>query len=548
MPANIGMKIMLYQSTIKATLNANPLIVRGLDIVQWYSEPMEKPKLTSQMGAALEMIAACAGPQRARAKDLIKEIIRTSQTDMMHQVRAHAWGLPDPAQRLGRQNLGRSGNGAGDNWKDIRVELSNIDVNVASDGEETSLQSLIQGEYEVNPHHLNHRTRESLCRGAKIAQLEAAALLWKPCGAFNSFSGTGVAVPGLTASLPANQCVIMHEGEPVLGEFTLFRYPIMRPGDMQRWTAVAPPADLDFLPRNGIICSTQGLGITILSGGDYDGDTLTYTSDKRVLELVSMTLYLHENKRWEEELVGHLQFAESKSVWEKKNRLDEFHDFALTLRESQTRGVACTLFECAQYLFNTSEACPKDTVQEAAYLLSGLAYGAYDAPKKYDGSKILCASRAVMACFQISSGGPRSTEDFGERLSFVSKWKQIQDLDSCTEFFKLEEIEDFNRLGGVWLPAPTITLGRIAGEAIHKEWKTMITEARQGIPCYERSVWRTPLLEIARFLAHKAEGVSETLQYICNRPASDMRACFEGEFRGRDITSWHSFSKKYALL
>lgn len=549
-PAHIGMNILLYRSTIMVHMEQTSSIVCGLDILQWYDKPLGKPRLTTEMGAVLEMITVCAKSKRARASRLLQDIINKSKKGVKEDVREKAWGLPSttkkPLKHPLREPLDEDFKGK--EWKDMRVSLDKIQIAVLFDDLETNIDDLTRTKEEIEPYRLEHRTRESLCRGACIAQKEATAMLWKPWCSFTAFSGMGVAVCHPSESLPEMQCVIMHEGDPVIGKFCLFRYPMMRPEDIKIWTAIEPPDDIALLPRNGVVLSTQGKAI-LVEGNYGDDDTISYTSDPRVLELCGITLTsLPDRETWEHELVMKLKSAERDSAWATNDRFQEFEKYVMTVQESHTRNLACAYYENAQYLFNASPDYPTKSVQHAIHILSGLAYAAHDVFHRYDGAKILAACRKSMASFKIQVSGKRSSNDFSERLSYVSEWAAIKDVGSCVKFFKLDQLQGFGSLGGVWLPNASITLGRCAGEAVHEEWHRMVQANDLKLPFCERSVWRSPVIEIARFLAHRAGSSSEIMQYVCYRPAGDMQDCFQREHRARPIRSWVSFSKKYALL
>ena len=80
MPADIGNKIVLRESTVKVRMPKKS-IPCGIDVVQWYSKPMSKPKLTLQVGTVLEQIGAEAQSKQARlhCKNRLRELVKTSK-------------------------------------------------------------------------------------------------------------------------------------------------------------------------------------------------------------------------------------------------------------------------------------------------------------------------------------------------------------------------------------------------------------------------------------------------------------------------------------
>eukprot|EP00973_Karenia_brevis_P042844 5931175-Karenia_brevis.AAC.1 len=63
----------------------------------------------------------------------------------------------------------------------------------------------------------------------------------------------------------------------------------MLPTDIEVWESILPPATSAYLPNNAIIVSRKGTGVARLSGGDYDGDILMFSSDFRLLEILTCT-------------------------------------------------------------------------------------------------------------------------------------------------------------------------------------------------------------------------------------------------------------------
>ena len=67
-------------------------------------------------------------------------------------------------------------------------------------------------------------------------------------------------------------------GQPVphhrVGQFALWRFPVMQPSDIQVWEACPLPEHAWFVPDNCCICTAIGFGCVSLGGGDYDGDLL----------------------------------------------------------------------------------------------------------------------------------------------------------------------------------------------------------------------------------------------------------------------------------
>ena len=87
----------------------------------------------------------------------------------------------------------------------------------------------------------------------------------------------------------ANQCHIIVTGECWVGQFAVWRFPVMQPSDIQVWEACPLPEHAWFVPDNCCICTKIGSGCVSLGGGDYDGDLLMFTSNPILLEFLDCT-------------------------------------------------------------------------------------------------------------------------------------------------------------------------------------------------------------------------------------------------------------------
>lgn len=72
----------------------------------------------------------------------------------------------------------------------------------------------------------------------------------------------------------------------ILGDVLLYRSPCKLPSDIQKFTAVNNPAldhltDVIVMSAHPVLCDRSPA--SLLSGGDYDGDTATLIWDKRIV-------------------------------------------------------------------------------------------------------------------------------------------------------------------------------------------------------------------------------------------------------------------------
>ena len=73
-------------------------------------------------------------------------------------------------------------------------------------------------------------------------------------------------------------------GKSIVGKVAVWRSPVILPTDLEVWTAKPWPKGSGPIPNNTIICSTLGLGLTALGGGDYDGDDVSITTNHALIE------------------------------------------------------------------------------------------------------------------------------------------------------------------------------------------------------------------------------------------------------------------------
>lgn len=104
--------------------------------------------------------------------------------------------------------------------------------------------------------------------------------------AFTGVSGIGYAYAD--TALPTQTCYICRGGQLVAGTVAVWRSPLVTPSDIEVWEAVLPPAGT-VVSDNSVTCSAQGPGVTTLSGGDYDGDEISFTTDPELLLVLSHT-------------------------------------------------------------------------------------------------------------------------------------------------------------------------------------------------------------------------------------------------------------------
>ena len=116
----------------------------------------------------------------------------------------------------------------------------------------------------------------------------------------------------------------------------------MLPQDIEVWKAVDLPApeQMRYIPDNCVICSCEGLGITALAGGDYDGDVVMVSTDadtpdgRAVPKLQAAASFAKENL--------------PKTAPQPCNSLVDYINHCCRAPTPQLRGVTCAWAERAQ--------------------------------------------------------------------------------------------------------------------------------------------------------------------------------------------------------
>ena len=81
------------------------------------------------------------------------------------------------------------------------------------------------------------------------------------------------------------QCIVVVGGCFLEGWVAVWKYPMLLPSGMQLWCAVAPEA-YPLVPRNAIVCTQRGPGLTDMSGSGYDGDEACWSTDPLLLQVL----------------------------------------------------------------------------------------------------------------------------------------------------------------------------------------------------------------------------------------------------------------------
>ena len=255
----------------------------------------------------------------------------------------------------------------------------------------------------------------------------------------------------------ANQCHIVVNGECWVGQFAVWRFPVMQPSDIQVWEACPLPEHAWFVPDNGCICTTVGSGCVSLGGGDYDGDLLMFTSNPILLEFLSCTpsgTEVHQFNAARAQVEGLVE----KSSPTKLRSIMQYREHCLHVPTPQIRGLLTALAERAQQqVFDASDP-ERDAALINCVRLAVAAEKAYDAPKKVDAKSIIQLGRRLLKDAGLTIQSPRSTQQIREAFKLKRVYKEPHKA--------LHTLRPLIPLGKAWLPLNRVTLSGAAGHAI----------------------------------------------------------------------------------
>ena len=258
----------------------------------------------------------------------------------------------------------------------------------------------------------------------------------------------------------ANECHLIVNGEAWVGEFAVWRFPVMQPSDIQVWKARPLPAHAWLVPDNCCICTTRGSGCVALGGGDYDGDLLMFTSNPTLVEFLHCTpsgIDMPEfitARAHIEGLVDQKQPILLRSVM-------HYREHVLKVPTPQVRGVLTAMAERAQQAALNSTDPFRDGSLMHAFYLAVAAEKAYDAPKKVDAQAIIRLGQKLLANAGLTSASPRSTIQLQE----VFHLKRLQpEPEEALQAVMPSVVQ----LGQVWFPLNRITLSSAAGTVIRQ--------------------------------------------------------------------------------
>ncbi|CAL1159527.1 unnamed protein product [Cladocopium goreaui] len=230
---------------------------------------------------------------------------------------------------------------------------------------------------------LSSGTKDAYLRGRRRFKGGLTSLARKPQLPISGPSGTGFAVSDPWHTLQDRQCHIVVNGSVWVGQFAVWRFPVMQSADLEIWEACPLPEFAWQVPNNCVICTCIGSGCVALGGGDYDGDLLMFTSDPALLAFLEFTnggRKLPEFVAARGEIERHVKSVQFKPL--PLTSIMHYRHHCLTTPTPQIRGLLTAMAEKAQQAAFESLAPHRDGSLIRAVRLAVAAEKAYDAPKK----------------------------------------------------------------------------------------------------------------------------------------------------------------------
>ncbi|CAL1152903.1 unnamed protein product, partial [Cladocopium goreaui] len=251
-------------------------------------------------------------------------------------------------------------------------------------------------------------TKSSYLAGRRRYNGGCTAYTKRPQAPICGPSGTGFAVA-------ANQCHIIVNGECWVGQFAVWRFPVMQPSDIQ------------------------------------------FTSNPILLKFLDFTPSGTEVPKFNAAR-AHVEGLVEKSSPTRLRSIMQYREHCLHVPTPQIRGLLTALAERAQQqVFDASDP-ERDAALIHCVRLAVAAEKAYDAPKKVDAKSIIQLGRRLLREAGLTIQSPRSTQRIREAFKLGRVHKEAH--------IALHALLPRIPLGKAWLPLNKVTLSAAAGHAI----------------------------------------------------------------------------------
>ena len=493
----LGTTIVLPESVCKVRSKiggADDLgISYGIDVISSTEHgSATTPTLNPTLLAALHLRVAAVenADVRSQLQQDLNAYVEDLKADMADNTAALAWGLEPRQSGHTAERLVRPKQTQQNPYSRNRVPATSVRMAVVekpfspTSMEELERGNALAGNIDPAARKLMRGTQYALRSGqARYAQL-AAQVTKTPELYFGNRAYALRAVSDAHDTLTADSCYVIVAGHPLVGFLTVWRFPCHTITDVETLQAVKPPRGV-VVVDNAITFSRHGRGNAGMAGGDYDGDHDFVTFDERLHAIVKKTeVDVRSLPLAEAAHEIDMQVPVYSSEWSTHiaaEREIAFKSYALNLNTFSQRGQACRKAEQATHKAITLPGAREKGYVIAAHKTALAAHKMLDAPKKHRQTDVMQALQAQMAPLALkrryegtdtkahNSKQPRrsfppltSTEGLSDmmRVKLPTSRRRAYELHA-----HLLDNVPYAR-GQVWLPSPTLRLGREAGAKI----------------------------------------------------------------------------------
>eukprot|EP00747_Dinoflagellata_sp_TGD_P101883 gnl/TRDRNA2_/TRDRNA2_168488_c0_seq4.p1 gnl/TRDRNA2_/TRDRNA2_168488_c0~~gnl/TRDRNA2_/TRDRNA2_168488_c0_seq4.p1 ORF type:complete len:337 (-),score=46.15 gnl/TRDRNA2_/TRDRNA2_168488_c0_seq4:61-1071(-) len=294
--------------------------------------------------------------------------------------------------------------------------------------------------------------------------------------------------------------------------------------------SVALPEHCSF-HRNCVFASSDGLCITRLAGGDFDGDLVMLSWNRKLINFFRRTKRADEvlatgkalHKQLERSLEEDLNADNPDPDVQEQIRMekgrsytkctattawdlaDDYLEYACQIETPELKGSLCAKFErSAGVVMQTPDMWTNHAAIRAIKcgMLSGVSHGV---PKTRLAIVVGSVATTYMRNLHMPTRGARSTALVRE--AWLSPALQIPNLNRYRVFdvFKpvLREAVRGELLGLVWVPDGRVKLGYAAGKAMGE----YLLSTGKGLRWLPQDSKRSPMKEIARLICHRLQKI-----------------------------------------
>jgi len=498
-------------------------------------EPQLTPSLTSVLD--LRCIAEANERRRKTLRDRLRAWVRSLKDFAVEQMPLRAMRVEEHVPMLPRYCSLLKEAVQAEPPKIPRISAENIRMRASEDPlpYPTPLELLQRVGRDAVPDSIRTGTKESAQRGSNNLSAEYSAARRKPVLRLRGFGATLFAFCNCTKKLTGSKCWVIVRGKALLGQFVLWRTPCQAPWDCTVFEAELPPPGT-WLPYNGFVCAADGWCISLIAGGDFDGDLVMVSFDSTLLKLVADTAAAVEAldvPALIEEVMDPIRKQRRKVDFERVpgHRRREFVERALASPTPQLRGALCGWADRAA---RVAQLRPTRTNFMWALHWAILSHAAMDVPKHYTVEVIRQLCRDFVKESGVSQDVQRSQDVWADRMRLeIEDWDWQAPWAAFKDVLEDKIADEGIGLGMVWTPSGDVYLSGEAGAAM----RAALLDTQRGQLASHRRLDRTALFELARLVLHRARQAGSYRKILNNGDAERVFLALRRSRAGQPMES-----------